>query len=210
MRMSKLFGIRRKNRMIWRILAFPLAAMFLLSCALPAAAQKDKKKKKDQTPATDSSKTVVLLSDEQQIDYMLSEMLGAWQVGDVEKLHATYADDVSMVNGTWAPPVIGWKNYLAIYQQQRARMQQVRMDRSNTYIKVSGNVGWACYQWDFSALVDGQLVQSRGQTTVVVEKRNNHWIIVHNHTSVPPGAQQSAPASTNAPQPAPAKPNVLG
>jgi len=25
-------------------------------------------------------------------------------------------------------------------------MKQVRMDRSNTYIKVSGTVAWACYQ----------------------------------------------------------------
>lgn len=186
-----------------------LAAVILLSCVFSAAAQqKDKKKKKDETPA-DSSKTVVPMTDEQQIDYMLSEMLGAWQVGDVEKLHAKYADDVSMVNGSWAPPVIGWANYLAIYQQQRARMQQVRMDRSNTYIKVNGNTGWACYQWDFSAVVDGQPVQSRGQTTVVVEKRNNQWVVVHNHTSLPPGSPQPAPANTPTTQQAPAKPNGL-
>lgn len=184
-----------------------LSAVFLLTCNSAADAQKDKKKKKDETAATDSSKTVVPLSDEQQIDYMLSEMLGAWQVGDVEKLHATYADDVSMVNGAWAPPVFGWTDYLAIYRQHRAHMQQVRMDRSNTYIKVNGNTGWACYQWDFSAAVDGQPVQSRGQTTVVVEKRNNRWVIVHNHTSLPPGSQQSAPATAPTNPPAPAKPS---
>lgn len=186
-----------------------LAMVFLLSGISPAAAQKDKKKKKDETPAADSSKMLVPLSDEQQIDYMLSEMLGAWQVGDVEKLHAKYADDVSMVNGSWAPPVIGWTNYLAIYQQQRARMQQVRLDRSNTFIKVNGNTGWACYQWDFSAVVDGQQVQSQGQTTVVVEKRNNHWVIVHNHTSLSPGSPQPAPANTPTTQQLPAKPNGL-
>jgi ketosteroid isomerase-like protein len=186
-----------------------LATVFLLSDISPAAAQKDKKKKKDETPAADSSKMLVPLSDEQQIDYMLSEMLGAWQVGDMEKLHAKYADDVSMVNGSWAPPVIGWTNYLAIYQQQRARMQQVRLDRSNTYIKVNGNTGWACYQWDFSAVVDGQQVQSQGQTTVVVEKRNNHWVIVHNHTSLSPGSSQPAPANTPTTQQPPEKPNGL-
>ena len=198
--------MKDRSNSIRRIMGVLLAAVFLLTCSA-ATAQKDKKKKKDESPATDNSKTVVPLSDEQQIDYMLSEMLGAWQVGDVEKLHAKYADDVSMVNGSWAPPVIGWANYLAIYQQQRAHMQQVRLDRSNTYIKVNGNTGWACYQWDFSALVDGQPVQSQGQTTVVVEKRNNHWIIVHNHTSLPPGSQQPAPANTPANQQAPAKPS---
>lgn len=184
-----------------------LLAVLVLLASLSAAAaqQKDKKKKKDAAQTTDNAKSIIPLSDEQQIDYLLSTMLGAWQMGDIEKLHSTYADDVSMVNGSWAPPVVGWTNYLAIYQPQRARMQQVRMDRSNTYIKVSGNTGWACYQWDFSATVDGQPVQSRGQTTVVLEKRNNHWVIVHNHTSLAPGAPQANPTTT--PQQTPAKPN---
>ena len=186
---------------------FLLAAVFLLANVSSAAAQKDKKKKKDETQPADSSKTLMALSDEQQIDYLLSEMLGAWQIGDVEKLHATYADDVSMVSGGWTPPVIGWANYSPLFQQTRARMQRVRMDRSNTYIRVNGNTGWACYQWDFSADVDGQAVQSRGQTTVVVMKRNNHWVIVHNHTSLSPGGAQTPPANTTTPQPTPAKPN---
>src|SRR5260370_35669124 len=96
----------------------------------------------------------IAVADEQRSDYTHSEMLGAWQLGDIEKLHKDYADDVAIVNGSWAPPILGWTNYLAVYEQQRARMQQVRMDRSNTYIKVSGTVGWACYQWDFAAVVE--------------------------------------------------------
>ena len=113
------------------------------------------------------------------------------------------------VSGTWAPPVFGWTNFLPLYQQQRARMQQVRMDRTNTFIKVSGTVGWACYQWDFGGTVDGQPMTSRGQTTLVLEKRSDHWMIVHNHTSVAlPGptttTQPAAPANT--PQTQPGKP----
>jgi ketosteroid isomerase-like protein len=185
---------------------FLLAGVLLLANLSFAAAQKDKKKKKDQAQPSDSSKAVLPLGDEQQIDYLLSEMLGAWQIGDVEKLHATYADDVWMVSGGWTPPVIGWANYAPIFQQQRARMQRVRMDRSNTYIRVNGGTGWACYQWDFSADVDGRPVESRGQTTVVVMKRNDHWVIVHNHTSLPPGGTAS-PANTTTPQQTPAKPN---
>jgi ketosteroid isomerase-like protein len=176
-----------------------VAAALSLTCVSNAAAQK--KKKNEPPPQVDSSNTIVPLGDEQQIDYMLSEMLGAWQLGDIEKLHKVYTDDVSLVNGSWAPPVLGWANYLAVYQQQRARMQQVRMDRTNTYIKVNGTTGWACYQWDFAAIVDGRQTESQGQTTVVVEKRNNHWVIVHNHTSLAPKVQQNAPVSTPPAQP---------
>jgi ketosteroid isomerase-like protein len=185
------------------LVGFALAGI----CVSPAAAQKEKKKKPE--PATDANNSKVLstLTDEQQIDYTLSDMLGAWQLGDVEKLRQDYGDDAAVVNGVWAPPVIGWTNYLAVYQQQRARMQQVRMDRTNTYIKVSGNVGWACYQWDFEAVVDGQQTQSQGQTTVVLEKRNNRWVIVLNHTSlaqhVPAGSQNATPAAQQPTKPTP-------
>ena len=180
-----------------------LGGILLLACLFPAGAQQKDKKKKNQ-PVSDSDKVRLPLTDPQQIDYMLSEMLAAWQLGDVEKLHAKYSDDVSMVNGSWAPPVIGWVNYAAIYQQQRAHLQQVNMERSNTFIKVNGNMGWACYQWDFNAVVDGRPVQSQGQTTVVVEKRADHWVIVHNHTSLVPGVSQPiVPAKGQAP----AKPN---
>jgi ketosteroid isomerase-like protein len=205
--MKNIFAIRIAVRTMRTAFLLFLAAALLLACASPAAAQqKDKKKKKDSITPTDSSGVPIPMSDEKQIDYLLSEMLGAWQIGDVEKLHKDYADDVSIVNGSWAPPIIGWTNYLAIYQQQRARMQQVRLDRSNTFIKVSGTVAWACYQWEFAGVVDGQPNESRGHTTVVLEKRNNHWVIAHNHTSLVETAQPAAPTSTPTPQPQPQKP----
>ena len=199
-RMNIQFAMDHQRAAWFRSLAVLLAVGFLLAYLSPAA-QKEKKKKKDDAASSNTS----LMSDEQQIDFMLSEMMGAMQVGDVDKLHSTYADDVSLVSAAWAPPVMGWANYLAIYNQQRTHMQKVRMDRTNTYIKVKGDVAWACYQWNFTATIDGQPMQSQGQTTVVMEKRNGHWVIVHNHSSLASPAPGNT--TTPAPQPAPAKPN---
>ncbi|HXN52935.1 MAG TPA: nuclear transport factor 2 family protein [Candidatus Acidoferrum sp.] len=181
-------------RVLRAFVALLACAAFLAALASPAAAQKEKKKKKEAATATD--KLSIPMLDEQQIDYKISEMLGAWQLGDTDRLHQAYADDAVFVSGLWAPPVFGWSNYLPLYQQQRARMQQVRLDRVNTFIKVSGAVGWACYQWDFGGTVDGQPMTSRGQTTLVFEKRNDRWLIVHNHTSI----AQAVPAITTQPQ----------
>jgi len=179
-----------------------LAFVLALSLTMAATATAQKKKKKDDAPPPPSS-TIPSLPDEQKIDLSIGEMLGAWQVGDIEKLHKSMADDVSVVAGTWTPPAIGWTNYLAAYQVQRARMQQVRMDRSNTLIRIAptGTVAWACYQWDFSAVVDGTPAAAEGQTTLVLEKRGDNWLIVHNHTSLVQASQPSAPAKV-APQPA--------
>ena len=75
-------------------------------------------------------------------------------------------------------------------------MQQVRMDRSNTYIKVNGNTAWACFQWDFAAVIEGNPSAARGQTTYVFIKKDNRWLIAHDHTSIVQTAQPQAPAGT--------------
>jgi len=184
---------------------FLFIAALILTLAGAAAAQK--KKKNDAAP-TSSSSDIVSVPDQAKIDNTIGQMLGAWQVGDLEKLHATIADDISVVSGNWDPPVIGWANYAASYQLQRARVQQVRMERSNTLIRIAptGNFAWACYQWEFSGVVDGASGASVGQTTLVLEKRGDNWLIVHNHTSLVQSTTPSTPASASPQQPAPSSP----
>ena len=176
-----------------RVLFFSLFLLLSLTLASTASAQK-KKKKNDTTP---NPPTAVMLPNEQRIDNAIGEMLGAWQLGDIEKLHAHYADDVDVVNGMWAPPVVGWPAYLSSYQSQRARAQQVRLDRTNTLIRAapSGNTAWASYQWEFTAVVDGVPSSAFGHTTLIFEKRNDNWLIVHNHTSLVQSSQAAAPAA---------------
>lgn len=182
-----------------------LALALLLSLAMASTACAQKKKKNNDTSSAQVQGLQV--PDEQKIDTAIGEMLGAWQLGDIEKLHAHYADDVDVVNGTWAPPVVGWPNYLMSYQSQRARTQQVRMDRSNTLVRLtpSGNTAWACYQWEYSAVVDGSPISAFGQTTLIFEKRNDVWLIVHNHTSLIQASQAAAPP-TPTPAATPPKP----
>jgi ketosteroid isomerase-like protein len=187
----------------WRIAAVMLVFALLAGSATTQAQNDKKKKKKNDTSAADAGGSIIPLSDEQRIDYIISEVLGAWQVGDTERMHKNYVDEVSVVNGGWAAPIIGWGNYEMLFKQQRASMQQVRLDRSNTYIKLNGATAWACYQWEFSAMVNGTSSAARGQTTYVLVKKDNRWLIAHDHTSVvqtvqrpatPPPAGAAAPA----------------
>jgi ketosteroid isomerase-like protein len=195
------------HRRIWLI-----AIILALSAgwAVPAAGQGGKPGKSGKASPEDQKKDdtpLVPLSDQQAVDYAITQVLGGWQIGDIELMHKYYADDVLVVSGFWEPPVIGWEKYAQAYRRQRARMRSVEMNRSNTYLKVVGNMAWAVYQWTFSAQVDGNTSGYHGHTTLVFEKRAGNWLIVVNHTSVAemPAAPQTAPAAA---PPAPAKPPV--
>jgi len=167
-----------------------LAAAFLVVFAAPASAQKNKKDKN--APSQQSPLTPV--PENHVIDVAISEMLGAWQLGDADRMHKYYADDVLVVSGTWEPPIFSWANYLPAYKSQRARMGPVSFDRTNTAIKVKENSAWATYQWEFGGVVDGNKITAHGNTTLVFEKRAGAWLIVLNHTSVTP-ENPAAPAA---------------
>ncbi len=149
------------------------------------------KKQQDNSDALSAA-----LPDPQAIDLLVSQMLAARQVGDVEAMHKYCDDDMAAVSGAWEPPLVGWGAYAAAYGKQHERTQGSRLARTTTFTKVMGDTAWVTYQWDFSGQVDGQPAKAVGHTTLVLQKRAGHWLIVLNHTSsVPPSTQ----ASSNAP-----------
>jgi ketosteroid isomerase-like protein len=89
------------------------------------------------------------------------------------------------VSSDYGPPIMGWKNWAAGYERQKAAFQQMQIIRRNTFIFTHADVAWATFQWDFSAmLATGKGYDARGQTTLVFNKIGNDWLIVHNHTAV--------------------------
>jgi ketosteroid isomerase-like protein len=171
-----------------RFIAILTAALFALSAS--AQTQKPKKTKN----AKDAPIEMPALPIPEQIDHNIGEMLGAWQVGDVEAMHRFYADDATWVAGTDDPPVVGWQNYAGKYEETRRGLGGVQLIRRNTNIFHYEDTAWACYQWEFDGTVNGQGIVAHGQTTLVFVKKGDQWLIVHNHTSeiCPQAGQQPA------------------
>jgi uncharacterized protein (TIGR02246 family) len=183
-----------------------IAVILVLATALggPAFAfgQKQKNKQKDKDKDAEASAAASLLPEDQAIDLLVTQMLGAWQAGDSDGMHKFYADDITVISGAWEPPIFGWANYARAYEAQRARTSGSRLDRTNSYTKVMGDMGLVTYQWHYSGNVDGKRTEAWGHTTLVLQRRAGNWSIILNHTSAIPTDVPSAdpsPASSASP-----------
>src|SRR5271156_2486336 len=185
-----------RKTLLWMARALAGAALVLM-VASGAPAQKNKNKKPDNSPLPSVS-----LPAADQIDHDIGEMLGAFQAGNIEAMHKYYSDNATFVSGSYQPPIIGWANYVARYQQQRAAFQGIQLIRRNTDVLVYGDMAVAMYQWEFSSVLNGKPYGIRGQTTLVLKKNADDWQIVHNHTSQL--CDSAAAPQTIAPQQAPA------
>jgi uncharacterized protein (TIGR02246 family) len=183
-----------------RRLGILVIMLALIVATTPAAARQNKKDAKKNGDSGDTA-SLVNLPDAQAVDVLVSQMLGAWQVGNVEMLHKSYADDVMVVSAAWEPPLVGWESYAKAYQAQFARTNGGRLERSNSVIKMLGDSAWVTYQWQFTGQVDGNPANAFGHTTLILQKRGGTWLIVLNHTSAVPSAQPAAASQPARPQP---------
>lgn len=184
-----------------------LAAALIVAVSPSGAGQKNKK---NSSNASSDSTAVPLPNTPQveanKINEDIGEMLGAFQVGDADLMHKYYSDDCTFVQSTFDPPIVGWQNYVALYDREKAAFQGIQLIRRNTNVFVHGDVAWASYQWQFDSTWQGQPYITRGQTTLVLTKVDGNWLIVHNHTNevmAEPKPQTTAETATP-PQPAPA------
>ncbi len=180
--------------------------IFAVSCGAVAAQKNQKKNKNQPAETTDQSMAALSLPVAQQVDTVIGEMLGAFQLGDMDMMHKYYADNATFVSGGYEPPVVGWVNYLPLYKSGMAGFEGIQVIRRNTYIFNHADIAWAMYQWEFLSTFNGKPYSAEGQTTLVLNKVGDKWLIVHNHTSqvqTPAPVQQSVePSGTPQQQPA--------
>ena len=191
---SKRFSGRR-----WVAWCATAALLFALSYDTQAGQKKKKSKDADKNASTQPALPAMPMPESDKIDNDIGEMLAAFQLGKIEMMHKYYSDNVTFVSGEYAPPVIGWQNYVPIYERQWSAFQGIQLNRRNTLVFIHGDTAWASYQWEFDAMLKGEPYSMRGQTTLIFNKVNDNWLIVHNHTS----QVYTPPAYAQAPAPAP-------
>ncbi len=145
--------------------------------------------------ATGCTPRVDIEAEKTKVKAVLDQLIEASENGDMELLSKIYAHDPDMVNfGTNADErIVGWEKLKKLMQEQFDSTGSSKLSVSDQVIKVheSGKAAWFSEIIDWDLEFRGEAVSLTGlRATGVLEKRNEAWVIVQLHYSVPAADQE--------------------
>lgn len=132
--------------------------------------------------------------EKEQVKAVLDQYVKMLETEDMEVFSKIVAHDEDMVNfGTDANErLVGWEELKELMQKQFASTENSKLSIKDRVIKVheSGKVAWFSEIIDWNLESQGQEVELKGlRTTGVLEKREENWIIMQLHYSIPVGEE---------------------
>jgi ketosteroid isomerase-like protein len=119
---------------------------------------------------------------------LMSNILAAWNTGDPTKAAPFYDKSANNVYFDIAPlKYRGWAEYDTGVRQILSTFQNFTFTlHDDVRIHRSGNTAWGTATWSGQGkLKNGNGVSLEGRWSCIWEKKGAHWLIVHEHHSVP-------------------------
>ncbi|MFQ5927714.1 MAG: YybH family protein [Terriglobia bacterium] len=127
--------------------------------------------------------------EERKIEQVVAGLLEAYRAANYDVMQRYYSPDVTMVSFLHETPLVGWARIRQTYEARGSIQQHIELVREDTRIERRGKLAWVYYRWSFVGRVGNQLVTTLGHTTLVLEKHDRNWLIVHNHSSAVPAPE---------------------
>lgn len=106
----------------------------------------------------------------------------AYKSGDLGAFDTLYHESLTVLEG--ARISSGREDYLADYLAPGIRALDDRDCRfDDIQVKLARNTAWATYRFALAGTRDGQPVEARGVGTMILQKFQGSWRIVHVHSS---------------------------
>jgi uncharacterized protein (TIGR02246 family) len=156
---------------------FAAATVALFMLASPAArGQEEKKQASEAKPASVNFRALI------------QSLYDAWSDLDAAKAAPFYAKEADHVFFDITPlKYTGWTEYAEGVPKAFAAYSSGKFTVGKDFkVHRHGNLAWATATWRAELLKkDGAKENAEGRYTVVLEKRGDDWLIVHEHMSVP-------------------------
>lgn len=133
-----------------------------------------------------------------EIRGLFEQFNAAWERRDPAFIRRYYAHDSGAVFFFERRQLKGWPRVDSLYRNMFANAARGRVRSLSDVLDVGarGNVGWLAANFRLEVIeATGDTTVDEGRQSLVFEKRNERWVVVHRHTSfqAPPGAQRRVP-----------------
>jgi uncharacterized protein (TIGR02246 family) len=136
-----------------------------------------------------------------EIRTLFDEFNAAWERRDPDFIRRWYAHDTTGVFFFERRQLKGWPQVDTLYGNMFA--SAARGEVHSLYdvldVQARGDVGWLAANFRLEVVEpSGETTVDEGRETVVFERRDGRWVVVHRHTSfqAPPGPQRPVPLHT--------------
>lgn len=138
---------------------------------------------------------------EEQIRARFEAFNQAWESRDMEFVRDYYAHDPDMLLFFERRQLRGWPRVETLYENMFANAARGRIESStsNLEVKAHGNLGYVAANFHLQITEpSGEVTADVGRKSVIFERRDGQWVVVHRHTSfqAPPGPQRRVPLHT--------------
>ena len=132
-------------------------------------------------------------NDEQILRRLTLEWVARWNTSpekrfSIERIARLYRQDENLVSYDFGQPVegvIGWQSFAQYYSRFMALLEHWQLT-ANDDLKVfrQGNIAWTVVSLKGTGTIkNGQTMSFDGRVTLILEKQEGQWLIVHEHGS---------------------------
>ena len=137
---------------------------------------------------------VDLNAEKAAVKTLLDKMVEFLEKEDIKIAERILAKDTDMIHfGTDAAErLVGYEALIKSMERQNAAVEESKITIRDQEIRVhkSGTVAWYSEIMDFKGKSQGQPFEMEGmRQTGILEKRDDNWVFVQTHTSVPVSGQ---------------------
>ncbi len=120
--------------------------------------------------------------DSTSVRLVMEAVASAYESGDLAALDTLYHDDVTAVEGTRLSS--GRAGYVADHlAPQIGSLDDRNFQLHDISVRLARNVAWSTYRFNLAGTRSGERVETRGVGTMILQKSQGRWQIVHVHTS---------------------------
>ncbi len=121
---------------------------------------------------------------EKAVADVLKREAAAIEKGDLQALDKIWSNDASVLVFENGGVNEGWENYRNKHLAPELKsFKDLKFVVSDIAVKADKKIAWATYKYTLAADFNKQKIETGGVGTMIFEKKDGKWLIVHSHTS---------------------------